>query len=190
MSINYQGPFSFDLTFMRCKLTSPGLCIVSQSATVSESAQKGAAPAICTLRKRERAGPTENPSPPSLYMACNQKLIGMSTGTAPDCGPWPGGTSPALRWSVFTVKPRGRGGRSAMCLRVRTSDEKKSKWNSKCNFFTSCQKFRKIWKTFLQDQVILKNLIYENFVRCWTSKLVRSTLTSPGRIRVNCAFIE
>jgi hypothetical protein len=31
----------------------------------------------------------------------------------------------------------------------------------------------------------VKNLIYKNFVRNVTSKLARSTLTSPGRIRVN-----
>jgi hypothetical protein len=84
-------------------------------------------------------------------MACNQKLIGMSTGTAPDCGPWPSGTSPALGWSVFTEKPSGREGEVGNVSPGRTSDEKKSKWTSKCNFFTSCQKFKKIWKKFLQD---------------------------------------
>jgi hypothetical protein len=39
--------------------------------------------AIYTLRKRERAGPTENPPPPALYAAQDQKLIRMLSGSAP-----------------------------------------------------------------------------------------------------------
>jgi hypothetical protein len=34
----------------------------------------------------------------------------MLTGAVPDCGPQPGGTSPAIGWSVIAVKPSGRGG--------------------------------------------------------------------------------
>jgi hypothetical protein len=72
-----------------------------------------------------------------------------------------------------------------MCLRSRTSDKKMSKWKSKHHFLMSCQKFKKIWKTFLQEKVNLKkNLIYKNFVLNLMSKLARSTLTLPGRIRV------
>jgi hypothetical protein len=43
-------------------------------------------------------------------LAWDQKLIGILSGTAPDCEPQPGGTSPTVRWSVIAVKQSGRGG--------------------------------------------------------------------------------
>jgi hypothetical protein len=90
--VKYRGPISFDLAFTRCKLTSPGICVVCHRALrFRKSAQNSAAPAIQKERERERARPH------ALYAARNQKLIGMLTGAAPYCGPGPGGTSPALR---------------------------------------------------------------------------------------------
>ncbi len=38
------------------------------------------------FRKSERVSPTENLLPPPLCTACDQKLIEILTGTAPDCG--------------------------------------------------------------------------------------------------------
>jgi hypothetical protein len=52
------------------------------------------------------------------------------TGGVPDCGPQPGGTPPALGWSVIAVKSSGRGG-VGRGRRGRTSDEN----TSKCHFF-------------------------------------------------------
>jgi hypothetical protein len=37
-----------------------------------------------------------------------------------------------------------------------TSDKKTSKWTSKGHFLTSCQKFKKIHKKFLQEKASLK----------------------------------
>jgi hypothetical protein len=45
--VKYQGPFCFDLAFTRCKLTSPGICVVFHRVLrFRKSAQNGAAPAI------------------------------------------------------------------------------------------------------------------------------------------------
>jgi hypothetical protein len=63
------------------------------------------------LRKSERTGPTVNLPPPTLSTARDRKQFGNPTGAAPDFGPQPGRTSPALGWSVLAVKPRGGGGR-------------------------------------------------------------------------------
>ncbi len=87
--------------------------------------------ASCPVKKRERAGPTENPPLPALYTARDRKLAGMMTGALPDCGPWPGPgrTYPTLGWSVLAVKPNGRGclqGSAAIGLLT-----KKSIWMSK-----------------------------------------------------------
>jgi hypothetical protein len=65
---------------------------------------------ITTFRKSKRVGPTENPPPPALYVAQDQNLIGMLTGATPHYGPWPGGMSPLLRWSVIAVNLVGSGG--------------------------------------------------------------------------------
>jgi hypothetical protein len=54
-----------------------------------------------------------------------------------------------IGWSVYTVKLSGRGV-SAIWIHGPTSDKKTSKWTSKHNFWTSCQKFKNICKTFLQ----------------------------------------
>jgi hypothetical protein len=45
--VKYRAPFGFDLAFIRCKLTSPGICVVCHRALrFRKSAQNGAAPAI------------------------------------------------------------------------------------------------------------------------------------------------
>jgi hypothetical protein len=45
--VKYWGPISFDLAFTRCKLTSPGLCVMCHRALrFRKSAQNGAVPAI------------------------------------------------------------------------------------------------------------------------------------------------
>jgi hypothetical protein len=38
---------------------------------------------LYTKKERERAGPTENPPPPALYPARDQKLISMLSGSTP-----------------------------------------------------------------------------------------------------------
>ncbi len=62
------------------------------------------------LRKSERPGPTANPPPLALSTARDRKLIGIQTGTVPDCGPQPSRTAPHLGWSEIAVKPSGMGG--------------------------------------------------------------------------------
>ncbi len=104
-SINYQGPFSFDLAFTRCKLTSPGIWQMCKRALrFQESTQSGCGN-ITTLRKSERPARLRTTSP-ALCTARDQKLIGMLTATALHCEPRPGGTSP-VRWSVLIVKQVG-----------------------------------------------------------------------------------
>jgi hypothetical protein len=48
-------------------------------------------------------------------MARDWKLTGILTGTALNCGPQPGGTSPALGWSVKAVKTLRWGGSAGYC---------------------------------------------------------------------------
>jgi hypothetical protein len=54
----------------------------------------------------------------------------------------------------------------------------------KRHFLRSCQKFKKIRKTFLQEQVKKMCEVLIKFSCNLRSKLARSTLTSPGSIRV------
>ncbi len=114
-----------------------------------EQAQIGAAPAVHLERARERAQ-LRTRLPLHSTRPATGNWLEFLTGAAPDCGPLPGGTSPGLTWSVQTVKPGGRGG-FGRGRRGRTSDEKTSKWPFKRHFSRSCQKFKKIRKTFLQE---------------------------------------
>ncbi len=98
----------------------------------------------------------------------------MLTDAAPQYKPQSGGTSPTLECSVFAEKPCEREGVGNVLPRP-DFWQKNFKIDIKTSFFTSYQKFKKIWKIFLS---ILKNLIYKNFLQNLTS-----TLTSPGRIR-------
>jgi hypothetical protein len=53
-------------------------------------------------------------------------MTGMLTGGSPDCGPQPGGTSPALGRSVIAVKLSERGvGRVALAARILTKIRQK-----------------------------------------------------------------
>jgi hypothetical protein len=72
--------------------------------------------------------------------------MGMLTGAALHCGPWPTGFSPVLGWSVMAVKPVEAGGLTGL-RRDWTFDKKISKHH----FLTSCSKFNKIWNKFLQE---------------------------------------
>ncbi len=76
-------------------------------------------------------GPTDHPP---LCTVQDQKLTGMLTCAAPDCGLQTGGNHLTLRWSVIAVKPSRRGG-SAWSRRSRIFDGKTPKWTSKCHFF-------------------------------------------------------
>jgi hypothetical protein len=63
-----------------------------------------------TVRKRERAGPTENLPPPALYAARDRKLIRMLTGAALHCGPQPGGDFSPSRVVCIHSKTKWKGG--------------------------------------------------------------------------------
>jgi hypothetical protein len=65
-----------------------------------KSAQNGAA----ILLYLERVRPDWDPASPALYVAQDEKLIGLLPDAAPHCGPLPGRTSTMLWWSVMTVK--------------------------------------------------------------------------------------
>jgi hypothetical protein len=54
----------------------------------------------------------------------------------------------------------------------------------KTSFFRSCQKFKKIRKTFLQKYILFLKKWLGKFSCYLISKLARSTLTSPGPIGV------
>ncbi len=108
-SIEYWCPFSFDLAFTRCKLTSPDIWKLCNRAVRFKICQEWCGN-ISTLRKSKRARPNENPPTPTLCAVWNWNLTEMLTSAALDCRPQTGRTSPALRWSVITVKLSGRGG--------------------------------------------------------------------------------
>jgi hypothetical protein len=89
--------------------------------------------------------------PPALYAARHQKLIGIMTGTTPDCGPHPGGTSPALGWSVLVVKQSGREGdwENVMMGRLLM---KICQMEVKMSFFDIMSEVQKDQETFLQER--------------------------------------
>jgi hypothetical protein len=116
--------------------------------------------ACCPLRKSKRAGPTENLPPPALYAVCIHSKTGRKGGGF----------------------GRGRCGR--------TSDKKTSKWTSKRHFLRSCQKFKKIRKTFLQEKVKKRYKVLNKFSCNLRSKLARSSLTSLGPIRIKSVSQE
>jgi hypothetical protein len=130
-------------------------------------------------------GPTENPLPPALHATREQKLTGILTGAVLHFTPQPGRTSPALGWSVIAVKPVGIGEGGVCCGAVTELLTKNIKTDIKWSFFDVVSGVQKD-----SDDVsvgigkFLRNPIYKNFVQNLKSKLVRSTLTSPGRIRV------
>ncbi len=106
----------------------------------------------CPVRKREReSAHMRTHLPPHSTRPLTGNWLEFLTGAAPYCGPMPGGTSPGLRWSVIAVKPSGRGGGFGRGHCGLTSDKNMPKWTSKRHFLRSCQNFKKIRKTFLQE---------------------------------------
>jgi hypothetical protein len=104
----------------------------------------------------------------------------------PDCKPATTrtlrGPRPETDWNVGW---RRGGGGSAGWRRGRISDEKLSKSPSKHHFLRSCQKFKKTRKTFLAGiSIFLKFKLLNKFSCNLRSKSARSTLTSPGLIRI------
>ncbi len=105
-SVNYRGPFSFGLAFTRCKLTSPGrrqMC--NRALRFWQFGQNGAA----ILLYLDRARPDWESASPLTLCGPGREIDRNVPGAARHCGPWPGRTSPALWWSVLTVKPVGSG---------------------------------------------------------------------------------
>jgi hypothetical protein len=103
-SVNYRGLFSFGLAFTRCKLTSPGRrqrC--NRALRFQEFGQNGAE----ILLYLDRARPDRESASPRILRGPGREIDRNVPGAALHCGPRPGRTSPALGWSVLTVKPVG-----------------------------------------------------------------------------------
>jgi hypothetical protein len=131
------------------------------------------------LRKSTRGGPTVNPPPPALSTAWDRKPISVMTGAAPDCSPQPGRTSPTLGWSVIAVKPSRRGDRQGgAAAELLTKNIK----NVKTSFFETMSEAQKDSEDVSAGIGFFKLLI--NFSCYLGSKSAKSTLTSPGPIRV------
>ncbi len=135
-------------------------------------------------KKERESGPDWEPATPRTLRGLRRKLIGMLTGAAPHCGPRPGATSPAIRWSVSTVKLSGRGGVGNMSSRP-DFWQKNVKMDVKMSFFDVVSEVQKdLQEVSAGIGQIKNNLTYKNFVLNLTLKLARSILTSPGWIRV------
>jgi hypothetical protein len=128
----------------------------------------------------ERCGSISTLGKSEIFAARDQKLIGMLTGAAPHCGPRPGKTSPTLGWSAITVKPvksRGGGWQSHAAAENLTK-------NVKMSLFDIISEVQKDLEDVSAGKGQFKKIMNKNFVQNLMSKFVRSTLTSPGRIRV------
>jgi hypothetical protein len=151
MSVNYRGPFSFDLAFTRCKHISSGIWQVNNRALrFWKSAQNSAATLPHLERVRDRAD-WEPASPRTLHSSRPKTDWNIDRRTV--LGPRPGGTSPELGWSVIAVKPVGSGevGRDMLQLKFW---RKNIKIDAKSHFLTSCQKFIKIARHFCRNRLI------------------------------------
>ncbi len=122
-----------------------------RSHQFQEIPQIGAAPAVHLERARERVQLRTHLPPRSTWpgtgnwLGCWLVPYWTGTMTRRDFSP---------AWVVcISSKPGGRGWGFGRGRRGWTSDENMSKWTSKCYFLRSCQKFKKIWKTFLQECV-------------------------------------
>ncbi len=114
----------------------------------------------------------------------------MLTGDALDCGTQPNGTSPILGWSVIAVKPSRKGGGSQQGGAAAGFFTKIFQMDIKTLFFDVLSEFQEDSEDVSAGiNIILKNLLHKNFVRNLTSKLVRSTLTSPSTIRVKLSMV-
>ncbi len=115
------------------------------------------------LRKSESTGPTANQPPPALYAARDRKLIGMLTG---------GGGG------VIRVAPRPEFWRKIAKKSVKTS------------FFEVMSEVQKDSEDFSSGIGIFFKIKLLNKFSCnLRSKSARSTLTSPGPIRVKKSFV-
>ncbi len=83
---------------------------------------------------------------PALSTTQDQKPNCIMTGGTPDYGPRPGGTPPALGWSVIAVKSSERGGSAGG-----TTAGLLTKIRQNVIFLRLCQKFKKTLKMFLQE---------------------------------------
>ncbi len=147
-SRNYRGPFSFDLAFMRCKLTSPVIWqMCYRSLRFRKFAQNGAEIYLERVRNRPDWKPT---SPPLLYMARDQKLIGMLPDTTPHCGPRD------TRMVCNDSKNRSKAGRSAGSRRDRTSDEKRQNGHQKVIFRCHVRSSKRFSRRFGRNRSIKK----------------------------------
>ncbi len=128
------GPFSLDLAFTRCKITSAGIWQMLRERCSFGNPPRMLQQHWYTQKERDSAHNREPAPPPALYAAWDQKLIGMLTGAALHCGPGPGRTSLMLKWSVIAVKPDRSGGvrRSASRLNLW---QKKKKIDVETSFF-------------------------------------------------------
>ncbi len=149
---------------MRSKLKDPGLrresCVWCVTA-LYRPAVSGTCPDRCgangPLRKSERIGSTANPPSPALYAARDQKLIGMLT--------------------------EGRGGRQGS---VATGFLTKNRQNDCQNisFWGHVRSSKWLGRRFCRNRYFFIIKLLNKFSRNLRSKSARSTLTSPGPIRV------
>ncbi len=111
-SVNYRGPSSFDLTFKRCKLTSPGLYVVCHRAPRFRKFCPEQYSTSYTLRKRERVGICHPPH--STWLGTRNWLeCWLAPHRTVATGQW---DFSRLGWSVFAVKLSGRGGGQQQCV--------------------------------------------------------------------------
>jgi hypothetical protein len=88
-----------------------------------------------------------------------------------------------LGWSVIAVKPNGRGGSAG--LHCDWTSNKKCQNGRQNIIFDVISEVQKDLEVVSAGIGICFNPINQNFFHNLTSKLVRPTLTSPSRIRVN-----
>jgi hypothetical protein len=98
-SDKYKGLFCFDLTFIQCKFTSPGICqLCNKAQQFQRSAQNSAATSVNLERARERSR-LRTCHPLHSVRPRTRKLTGMLSDATPDCRPHPGRTSPHA-WGI------------------------------------------------------------------------------------------
>jgi hypothetical protein len=158
------GLLSFDLTFRTYKFTSPRIskCVIEHYGFVNLPKQCGA---ISPFRRAREWTRLRTCHLPNIYSPGSDQPKSRTT---------PVGTS-----LIFVQSERGK-----RCWveplpdflhYIIETDVKKS-------FLTLCMKYKKIWKMFCRNRY-LKNWVHQ-FSLNLMSKSERSTLTSPGTIRV------
>ncbi len=130
-SVNYWGPFSFDLAFTRCKLTYPGRWQMRNRALRFWEFGQNCAALLLYL---DRATPDWEPASPYTLCGPGQEIYRNVPSAALHCGPRPDWTSPALRCSVVAVKPV-RSGEDGMVAPRQNFCGKNIKMDIKTSFF-------------------------------------------------------